>query len=92
MTELQTPSRFVANPVTLRSTNEPPKTGKRLRALNTRECEQLKKTFDGYDIYYFYSEFQDWLERTGGEIPDKPAAAFTAWLKSYYKITGPLQR
>lgn len=73
-------------------TVEPPKPAKRLRALNTRECEQLKKTFHGYDIYYFYTEFQDWLEKTGREIPDKPAAAFTNWLKSYYKITGPLQR
>ena len=72
--------------------NEPQKAGSRLRALNTRECEQLKKTFDGYDIYYFYSEFQDWLEQTGGEIPGKPAAAFTNWLKNYYKITGPLRR
>ena len=71
---------------------EPPKPAKRLRALNTRECEQLKKTFHGYDIYYFYTEFQDWLEKTGREIPEKPAAAFTNWLKSYYKITGPLQR
>ena len=69
-----------------------PNTGKRLRELNTRECEQLKKTFFGYDIYQFYIEFQDWLERTGGEIPKNPAAAFTNWLKSYYKITGPLQR
>ena len=68
------------------------KTGKRLRELNTRECEQLKKTFFGYDIYQFYQEFQDWLERTGGEIPKNPAAAFTNWLKSYYKITGPLHR
>lgn len=74
------------------SPSETPATGKRLRALNTRECEQLKKTFDGYDIYYFYSEFQEWLERTGGEIPTRPAAAFTSWMKSYYKITGPLQR
>jgi hypothetical protein len=71
---------------------EPPKAAKRLRALNTRECEQLKKTFHGYDIYYFYAEFQDWLEKTGRDIPEKPAAAFTNWLKSYYKITGPLQR
>jgi hypothetical protein len=71
---------------------EPPAPAKRLRALNTRECEQLKKTFDGYDIYSLYSEFQEWLERTGGEIPGKPAAAFTNWLKQYYKITGPLQR
>jgi hypothetical protein len=69
-----------------------PKTGKRLRELNTRECEQLKKTFFGYDIYQFYIEFQDWLERTGGEIPKNPAAAFTNWLKNYYKITGPIQR
>ena len=69
-----------------------PSTGKRLRELNTRECEQLKKTFFGYDIYQFYIEFQDWLEGTGGEIPKNPAAAFTNWLKSYYKITGPLQR
>jgi hypothetical protein len=69
-----------------------PNTGKRLRELNTKECEQLKKTFFGYDIYQFYIEFQDWLERTGGEIPKNPAAAFTNWLKSYYKITGPLQR
>jgi hypothetical protein len=68
---------------------ESPKSGKRLRELNTRECEQLKKTFFGYDIYYFYTEFQDWLEITGGEIPKNPAAAFTNWLKSYYKITGP---
>ena len=59
-----------------------PNTGKRLRELNTRECEQLKKTFFGYDIYHFYIEFQDWLERTGGEIPKNPAAAFTNWLKS----------
>ena len=44
-----------------------PNTGKRLRELNTRECEQLKKTFFGYDIYQFYIEFQDWLERTGGK-------------------------
>ncbi|HTS67375.1 MAG TPA: replication initiation protein [Terriglobia bacterium] len=72
--------------------SESPKTANRLRALNTRECEQLRKTFDGYDIYYFYSEFQDWLERTGGEIPGKPAAAFTNWLKNYYKITGPLRQ
>jgi Initiator Replication protein len=71
---------------------EAPKSGKRLRELNTRECEQLKKTFSGYDIYYFYTEFQDWLETTGGEIPKNPAAAFTNWLKSYYKITGPRQR
>jgi hypothetical protein len=69
-----------------------PNTGKRLRELNTRECEQLKKTFFGYDIYQFYIEFQGWLERTGGEIPKNPAAAFTNWLKNYYKITGPLQR
>jgi hypothetical protein len=69
-----------------------PSTGKRLRELNTKECEQLKKTFFGYDIYQFYIEFQDWLERTGGEIPKNPAAAFTNWLKNYYKITGPLQR
>jgi len=69
-----------------------PNTGKRLRELNTRECEQLKKTFFGYDIYHFYIEFQDWLETTGGEIPKNPAAAFTNWLKNYYKITGPLQR
>ena len=69
-----------------------PKTGKRVRELNTRECEQLKKTFFGYDIYQFYNEFQDWLERTGGEIPKNPAAAFTNWLKNYYKITGPIQR
>ena len=69
-----------------------PKIGKRLRELNTRECEQLKKTFFGYDIYHFYNEFQDWLERTGGEIPKNPAAAFTNWLKNYYKITGPIQR
>jgi hypothetical protein len=72
--------------------DETPKTGKRLRELNTRECEQLKKTFFGYDIYYFYTEFQDWLENTGGEIPKNPAAAFTNWLKNYYKITGPRQR
>jgi hypothetical protein len=72
--------------------SEPASSGKRLRALNTRECEQLKKTFDGYDIYHFYAEFQEWLERTGGEIPTRPAAAFTSWMKSYYKITGPLQR
>jgi hypothetical protein len=71
--------------------DETPKTGKRLRELNTRECEQLKKTFFGYDIYYFYTEFQDWLERTGGEIPKNPPAAFTNWLKQYYKITGPRQ-
>lgn len=64
---------------------------KRLCELNTRECEQLKKTFFGYDIYYFYTEFQDWLERTGGETPKNPAAAFTNWLKKYYKITGPRQ-
>lgn len=70
---------------------ETPKPTKRLRELNTRECEQLKKTFFGYDIYYFYTEFQDWLERTGGEIPKNPAAAFTNWLKNYYKITGPRQ-
>ena len=63
-----------------------------LRWLNTKECEQFKKTFFGYDIYQFYIEFQDWLERTGGETPKNPAAAFTNWLKSYYKITGPLQR
>ena len=69
-----------------------PKTGKRLRELNTRECEQLKKTFFGYDIYHFYNEFQDWLERTGGETPKNPAAAFTNWLKNYYKITGPMKR
>jgi hypothetical protein len=68
------------------------KPAKRLRGLNTRECEQLKKTFSGYDIYYFYTEFQDWLENTGGEIPKNPVAAFTNWLKSYYKITGPRQR
>lgn len=68
------------------------KAGKRLRELNTRECEQLKKTFFGYDIYHFYSEFQDWLEQTGGELPKSPAAAFTNWLKKYYKISGPLQR
>jgi len=67
-------------------------TGKRVRKLNTKECEQLKKTFFGYDIYQFYIEFQDWLERTGGDTPKNPAAAFTNWLKSYYKITGPLQR
>ena len=67
-------------------------TGKRLRELNTKECEQLKKTFFGYDIYQFYIEFQDWLESTGGVIPKNPAAAFTNWLKNYYKITGPLQR
>jgi hypothetical protein len=73
-------------------TDETQKTGKRLRELNTRECEQLKKTFFGYDIYHFYTEFQDWLERTGGEIPKNPAAAFTNWLKEYYKITGPMQR
>lgn len=72
--------------------DETPKTGKRLRELNTRECEQLKKTFFGYDIYHFYTEFQDWLERTGGETPKNPAAAFTNWLKNYYKITGPLPR
>lgn len=72
-------------------TGEPPKIGKRLRALNTRECEQLKKTFAGYDIYHFYDEFQDWLERTGGTLPNKPAAAFTAWMREYYKITGPRQ-
>lgn len=65
---------------------------KRLRALNTRECEQLSKTFFGYDIYFFYAEFQDWLERTQGEIPTNPPAAFTNWLKNYYKITGPLGR
>ena len=69
-----------------------PNTGKRLRELNTKECEQLKKTFFGYDIYQFYIEFQDWLERTGGEIPKNPAAAFTNWLKNSSKITGPLQR
>lgn len=69
--------------------NETPSTGKRLRELNTRECEQLKKTFFGYDIYYFYTEFQDWLEQTGGETPKNPPAAFTNWLKQYYKITGP---
>jgi len=72
--------------------NATPSAGKRLRELNTRECEQLKKTFFGYDIYHFYIEFQDWLEGTGGEIPKNPAAAFTNWLKNYYKITGPLQR
>ena len=72
--------------------SKPKGTGKHLRALNTRECEQLRKTFDGYDIYHFYAEFQEWLERTGGEIPSKPAAAFTSWMKSYYKITGPLRR
>ena len=72
-------------------TNATPKTGRRLRELNTRECEQLKKSFFGYDIYYFYTEFQDWLERTGGEIPKNPPAAFTNWLKQYYKITGPRQ-
>ncbi len=33
--------------------------------------------------------FQDWLERTGGTLPDKPPAAFTAWMREYYKITGP---
>ena len=73
-------------------TEASPKTGKRLRELNTKECEQLKKTFFGYDIYHFYHEFQDWLERTGGETPKNPAAAFTNWLKNYCKITGPLQR
>ena len=62
---------------------------KRLRELNTRECEQLKKTFSGYDIYHFYSEFQDWIETTENETPSNPPAAFTNWLKKYYKITGP---
>jgi hypothetical protein len=71
-------------------TEASPKTGKRVRELNTKECEQLKKTFFGYDIYQFYNEFQDWLERTGGETPKNPAAAFTNWLKNYYKITGPI--
>jgi hypothetical protein len=40
-------------------TEASPKTGKRVRELNTKECEQLKKTFFGYDIYQFYNEFQD---------------------------------
>jgi hypothetical protein len=67
----------------------PAKTAKRLRELDTRECEQLKKTFFGYDIYYLYSDFQDWIERTGKEVPDNPPAAFTNWLKRCYNIAGP---
>jgi plasmid replication initiation protein len=67
----------------------PAKAGKRLRELDTRECEQLKKTFFGYDIYYLYSDFQDWIERTGKEVPDNPPAAFTNWLKRCYNIAGP---
>lgn len=68
---------------------EPKRIGKRLRALDTRECEQLKKTFFGYDIYALYNEFQDWIEQTEKEIPDNPPAAFTNWLKKCYDITGP---
>jgi len=70
----------------------PVETVKRLRELDTRECEQLKKTFFGYDIYSFYSEFQDWIEKDGKEVPKNPPAAFTNWLKQYYKITGPQQK
>ena len=39
-----------------------PNSGKRVRELNTKECEQLKKTFFGYAIYPFYNEFQNWLK------------------------------
>jgi hypothetical protein len=67
---------------------EPKRISARLRALDTRECEQLKKTFFGYDIYALYNEFQDWIEQTEKEIPDNPPAAFTNWLKKYYNITG----
>jgi hypothetical protein len=71
------------------ATDEPNKIDNRVRELNTRECEQLKKTFFGYDIYSLYNEFQIWIDKTQGEIPDSPPAAFTNWLKNYYKITGP---
>jgi len=69
----------------------PEKTEKRLRELDTRECEQLKKTFFGYDIYSLYNEFQHWIDKTQADIPENPPAAFTNWLKKYYKITGPQQ-
>jgi plasmid replication initiation protein len=67
---------------------EPKLIKRRVRELDTRECEQLKKTFFGYDIYSLYNEFQHWIEDTKREIPDNPPAAFTNWLKSYYNITG----
>lgn len=66
---------------------QPPR--RRVRELDTRECEQLKKTFFGYDIYYMYNEFQNWIETTNAEIPNNPPAAFSNWIKKYYKITGP---
>lgn len=69
----------------------PASPAKRLRALDTRECEQLKKTFFGYDIYALYADFQDWIDRTGKDVPANPPAAFTNWLRQYYKITGPRQ-
>ena len=77
------------NQTQVNGAEEPNRIGKRLRELNTRECEQLKKTFFGYDIYSLYNEFQIWIDKTQGEIPDSPPAAFTNWLKNYYKITGP---
>ncbi len=76
----------------LNTIETPKQIGKRLRALDTRECEQLKKTFFGYDIYSLYNEFQDWIEQTGKEMPDNPPAAFTNWLKKYYNITGHYHR
>jgi len=79
---------FFPNQAHVNGAEEPNKIGKRVRELNTRECEQLKKTFFGYDIYSLYNEFQIWIDKTQGEIPDNPPAAFTNWLKNYYKITG----
>ncbi len=70
----------------------PKRIGRRVRELDTRECEQLKKTFFGYDIYSLYNEFQGWIEQTGKEMPDNPPAAFTNWLKKYYNITGHYHR
>jgi len=72
----------------IKKAEEPKLIGKKLRELDTRECEQLKKTFFGYDIYYLYDEFRHWIEETKAEIPNNPPAAFTNWLKSYHKITG----
>jgi len=80
---------FFPNQAHVNGAEEPNKICKRVRELNTRECEQLKKTFFGYDIYSLYNEFQIWIDNTQGEIPDSPPAAFTNWLKNYYKITGP---
>jgi plasmid replication initiation protein len=77
------------NQTQVNEAEEPKRIGNRLRELDTRECEQLKKTFFGYDIYSLYNEFQIWIDKTQGEIPDSPPAAFTNWLKNYYKITGP---